>query len=200
VDNLRYARTCDALPADQVRALSFIKSEALKGRSAIGWIPWAGIERSHQLGRVSVLHRNDDLVGFLVWGPSQTSTKVFQIWIREDARMLIHGKEMIRQLAEWSLKRGIFRISLWCADDLPANMFWSALGFTAAGVRKGGRHSGRMHTRYVGSVSDLVWLPLAEDSARLAQREERTHLSFPHAAEEAAQRAPLLQRAFCDPA
>lgn len=130
-------------------ALSFIFSEAKKGRNSIGFVPWKGVEDADLLGRLAVLYRNDDLVGFLLFGPSKTNCKVFQIWIREDARLLIHGRLCIDWLSEWARRRGLSRLSLWCADDLPAATFWRALGFNSVANRVVSKRSGRRQTRFV---------------------------------------------------
>ena len=199
MDDTTYARTCDLQAVAHVQAMSFIKSEARKGRKSIGFIPWSGIEKADKLGRVSVLLRNSDLVGFLVYGPGKTSAKVFQVWVREDARMLIHGRKMVEELAEWALHRGLFRISLWCADDLPSNYFWRVLGFKNVARRKGGRHSGRMHTRYVQSAIDLEASRRARCCEPRAQLSQSNPLPLPPVSEAADQTAPRRQTVLCDP-
>ena len=197
---LQLSKTRDLDSETRAGALNFIKSEANKGRHEIGFIPWDGICRADALGRVMVLFNNDDLVGFIVYGPGRTSCKVYQIWVREDARLIVHGRELIDGLREYSLACGLFRISLWCADDLPSNLFWRALRFRKVSQRPGGKHSGRTHNRYV--------LPLLaprpslgeEDFSRTDEPAFRTQQNPHHQPGAACQRSQPRQQALFDPA
>lgn len=156
MQHLEYACTRDLSSCDRVQALKFIKAEQRKGRKSIGWIPWSGVERAHGLGRVGILKNNDDIVAFIIYGPSRTSAKVFQIWVRKDARLMIHGRAIITNLADWALRRQLLSIRLWCATDLESNFFWQALGFENVGQRIGGNKGRRRHNHWVASCLQLV--------------------------------------------
>lgn len=184
---------------EQKEAMSFIKSEARKGRNEIGFIPWQGIERASRLGRVATLYRDGDVVGFLVFGPGSTSAKVFQIWVRQDARILEHGRAMLEGLEQWALDRGLFRISLWCAEDLAANLFWRALAFELTTTRVGGKSSGRHHNRWVLPLPSFrPSLPEASFS-RTERLALRTVQTTPRDSGEACQQAQQRQKVLFQP-
>lgn len=179
--------------------LAFVRGEQRKGRDSIGWIPWQGMLRADSLGRILSLWNNDDLVGFLLHGPSMTSMKVYQIWIRQDARLLLHGQWLVGSLAMKALRLGLFRISLWCASDLAANCFWDALGFQKTSEREGGKSSGRTHWRWVNSAVTLAQeLQLEEfwQQERLSEHTSPNHQTDQAAAERT---APRMQLTICDP-
>lgn len=115
--------------------LLFIESEARNGTKSIGFVPRAGLHDAARRGRVCVVTNNDDRVGFCVYGGSNGVCRVFQMWIRIDARLLTHGRALVNYLTTWSAKRNMHTISLWCLADLPATLFWRALGFKRAGER-----------------------------------------------------------------
>lgn len=179
--------------------LSFIKSGANGARWELGFIPWSGIERAHHLGRLGVLYNNDDLVGFCLFGPKRQSCKIFQIWIREDARFLVHGRALLSSVAWVALGRGLQRMSLWCADDLPAQLFWEAMGLERGQKRKGGRSTGRTHTRWYGSTITLSSSLLLAGSLPQVELASRT-LPKPRCVEVVEGHAErLLQKLICDP-
>jgi hypothetical protein len=139
--------------ADQTAAMKFIRSEQLLGRESIGWIPWQGVVRHANNGRLGILTRNADYVGFLLFGASSIRAKIVQIWVRPDARVIEHGRAMIGELAWWAAERCLTEISLWCAVDLEANLFWQALDFAACQTRVGSPRTGRRHQRWVISTN-----------------------------------------------
>ncbi len=116
-------------------SLRFILSEARHGTKSIGFIPQRGLERAIDLGRVGVLRNNDDRVGFCVWGGSCTTQRIFQIWVREDARLIMHGRELLSNVERFGMAAGRVRIRLWCLDDLPSTLFWQAMQFQRVSSR-----------------------------------------------------------------
>lgn len=139
-----------------VADVSFIMGEAKKGTKSIGFIPKDGIWQAVNERRVLILERNSDRVAFVIFGRSRTSIKCYQIWVREDARMLLHGRALVHQLEEEAAAANKQRLRLWCLQDLPAMVFWKALGFTKAGQRPGGKWARCPHILWVRELPNVT--------------------------------------------
>lgn len=150
--------TADLDLQHQSEVLKWIRSEALKGTKSIGFIPEKGLLHAHLHRRIHWADENDDPVVFCVHGPSRRRLicKVYQIWTRNDARRLLHARAMIEVLERIYRARGAIQMSCWCAADLEATVFWSALGFQEAGRRLGG--GSRQHIRFVRPITTTGWL------------------------------------------
>lgn len=106
---------------------------------SIGWLPYPAYERRHEQGRVFAVSNNAEFVGFALWSPNyeDLELRILQIWIRGDARLLLHGRALTTAVCSEAAGLGLVRIRLWCAEDLAANLFWEALGFDCRGWRHG---------------------------------------------------------------
>lgn len=138
---------------EQIR---FIESEAKKGTKSIGFVPRAGLYYAASRGRLVTLSRNDDLVGFVLYGGRGSSARIYQIWVRTDARLLLHGKQLTNWVGRWGMYRGRIRVSLWCLRELPATEFWRAMGFTQSGVRCRSIDTRRHQERWVREIT-FAW-------------------------------------------
>lgn len=196
---LRLCLTRD-LAADEVASrLCFVRSEFNLGKESIGFVPWPALLVAHDLGRLLLLERNNDPVGALYFGFSRTSCKIYQTWVRSDARVLEHGRALVEWLSRHARTRSFARLRLWCAEDLPAMLFWSSLGFEIFGRRVGGKSRGRTHVGWVRPTRVLS-SPLLRSSseqfsvhAGCSDRASRPQLAS------ASMRAPRPQRWLFDP-
>lgn len=82
----------------QLELLAFAYSASRIDGHAIGWLPRTAYVQAHDSGRMLACYNNEDLVGFVIFGHSLTETRVYQIWVRRDARMLVHGRSLIDRL------------------------------------------------------------------------------------------------------
>lgn len=127
----------------------------------------------HEQGKIVVLHNNDDLVGFAMFSPNllYAEMRILQIWIRDDARLILHGRALIDDISARSWPQGIRTLRLWCATDLAANLFWKALGFRYRGWRFGSGGSKRRHVLWMRRVnpplSSLERMPPAPQVERI---------------------------------
>lgn len=104
----------------------------------IGWLPWQFYESHQAAGTLAGCWRNGDLVGFVAWSPGPLGVgRVDQIWVRRDARRLVHGLALLRWLRRRGRAAGQVGLHLWCGADLPANEFWRAMGLVNDGQRLG---------------------------------------------------------------
>lgn len=102
---------------------------------------------------------NDALVGYLIFGNDWRITKVYQAVVDYSARRREHGLALVSKLVAQAKRRGTQGIALWCADDLDANGFWRAAGFSFAGTRRLANKRGRSHNRWVLLFKDQPMLP-----------------------------------------
>jgi len=165
-DTLRLALTNELFPNAAQHVLTFCYSACRLDGHALGWLPIAAYNEAHAFGRILALWNNDDLVGFCLFSTHQLELRCLQIWIRRDARLMVHGRALIDDLERRAQRAGCFRIRLWCAIDLEANLFWRALHFRPITWRWGRARHGRRHVLWVrpitqplGSTPQPVWRP-----------------------------------------
>lgn len=132
---------------DYVCALSKLNYEQ------IGFIPRPRLEQYAERGQLWSETENGELCGFLVWGNGWPVLRVYQICIQYDARRRENGYRLLRRLIEKASAEGYEAISCYVADDIEANDFWRAVGFSVIGQRDGGMTRGRRHNHWV------LWLP-----------------------------------------
>lgn len=139
------------------QALLFCGSASKLEASKVGWIPFAAYQGAHDQGRILICFNNDDIVGFCLWQQRFDEVKIYQIWVRQDARLILHGRALCTELATRTIARRGRLIRLWCAQDLAANIFWHSLGFENRGWRWGPkRTSKRRHNLWVKSTLEII--------------------------------------------
>ena len=89
--------------------------------------------------KLFVCVENNDLVGFVMFSYGKYS-KVNQICIQEDARLIDRGRALLSAGISHGNLRGIEDFSCGCADDLPSNFFWKQMGWVKVGERQGISH------------------------------------------------------------
>ena len=112
--------------------LSYIKHLGNKESEAIGFIPLQRYEiEMDTQGTILVAKENDDYVGFLYATHNRAGvTRIQQIAIQEDARLLERGKALV----DAATKATDWLVSCRCADELPSTTFWESLGFQHQGI------------------------------------------------------------------
>lgn len=117
---------------------------------AIGWLPLGAFDTRSENDEVLSCHRNDDLVGWAMAAVSRSRAvlKLYQIWVRPDARILEHGRALVDRLRERARTDRCFIVEAWVAEDLPANIFWAAIGFQRNNWRWGKGLNTRRHWRW----------------------------------------------------
>lgn len=109
-----------------------------KDKDALGFIPIGGkqgIQLILDKGLVCMVSNNGEDVGYSAFtlNPSRTQLNIHQCAVADDARLCGHGKAMVDAIA------AKFPTATICAkvrEDLTANEFWLALGFTLINSRK----------------------------------------------------------------
>lgn len=154
-DTLVCALTRDLPPHLARSALLFAYCGSRVDPECIGWLPRVAYDNRHDRGELLILLRNDDIVGFVLMSRVSLyqELRCLQIWVRPDARMMIHGKTLIDHLERLAYSRGATVLRLWCAEDLAANLFWKQLGFRYRGWRHGPAKKGRRHALWMRRVN-----------------------------------------------
>lgn len=131
--------------------ISYIVSLANKESFCLGFIPKmayeaaiTGIKTGKRWSntcndKIFVCEENNDLVGFVMFSYGKIS-KVNQICIQSDARLIERGKALLSAGIAHGNLRGIEDFGCGCADDLASNFFWLQMGWVKVGDRNGISH------------------------------------------------------------
>ena len=162
---------------------SFLDHLQRKHHEAIGFLSRAALREAIGRRRVLLALENDEPAGYLYGAaPYQRREDVaiiFQAAICYDTRRRLLGTALVEAFTA-RLSTEVTQLCLWCASDLDANLFWSALGFSAAATRAGARSTGRTHIfwcRHLDAAPGPFWVP---DATRAGvMREPRTVTRLP---------------------
>lgn len=148
----------------QVREdLLFCASAARKDASKIGWIPHAAYTKAALRNNLILLTTNGDRVGYALYGVNTFTAelKLFQVWVRQDARLIVNGRLLVAKAEEVARRARAWRLRCWVAEDLAANLFWHAIGFKKKTWRDGpAKSSKRKQILWVRAVTFPGALPL----------------------------------------
>jgi L-amino acid N-acyltransferase YncA len=108
--------------------------------NAVGWLPTGVFDERVRTNEVLAVYRNNDLVGWSLWGRSNARQvlKIYQVWVRPDARIVEHGRALVKRMQEAAAATNFWLLEAWVAEDLAANIFWKAIEFER-GVWRWGR-------------------------------------------------------------
>jgi len=142
----------------EIKDLPYILDLSKKESMSIGFIPKmayesaiTGIKKGKRWSdtcndKIWVCEINNDVVGFVLASFGLRNAvwrygKIAQICLQVDARLLMRGRMMLDSVTEYGeTKMGTLSFSCGCADDLPSNIFWQAMGWLKIGDRFGISH------------------------------------------------------------
>lgn len=145
---IRTASIRDLQPFEATELVQIAKHAHVVDSHSIGWLPNAVYDRYAAQGTLIACHNNDDLVGYICHNESPIECRIYVTWVRNDARLIMHGRALVAHLQAICRTRGIPTIGLWCAEDLAANTFWDAIGFRRTSWRWGRSKKGRRHNQW----------------------------------------------------
>lgn len=168
----------------QATDLRYVVSLMRANRESVGGMPEPAIRERIDRGTVLLASINDDPVGYVLYDFRAGVIRIPQACIQYDARRRKYGVALMQRLLA---REGIREVSLRCAADLEANVFWRDMGFTCVGSVPGGKRRGRtinlwtmwMERRLV-SLSELAVLPAAETRQDAMYDDSGFMLSTPH--------------------
>jgi hypothetical protein len=144
---------------------TFLDHLQRRHHEAVGFLSRAALEEAIERERVLLALENGAPAGYLYGkAPYQGREQVaiiFQAAIGFGARRRLLGTALVEAFAA-RLPARVTQLCLWCAADLDAGLFWSALGFRPIATRAGARRTGRTHVfwcRTAGAAPDPVWVP-----------------------------------------
>ncbi len=156
-----------AITAATKADLSYVVSLMRSNREAVGGLLEPAIQERLDRGTVLLASQNDDPIGYLLYDSRNGEIRIPQACIQYDARRREYGESLVAALLD--LHPQAESVSLRCAADLEANLFWRDLGFTCTGTVPGGRRRGRTincWTRWLAprlfTVDAIAVLPAAE--------------------------------------
>lgn len=141
---------------------------------ALGFVPKAGVERHARTGRLALIERNNDRVGFCLFGTTKPTARVFQLWVRDDARRIQHGRALTAFVCDRASRRGCHVTLAKVARDLFCLPFWYAIGFHAIEIGPGGDRRGRWVITFARNCFTLGASQLREIGALPADTAEPT--------------------------
>ena len=123
----------------------------LDHRSELGFLPGAAHRDFVNRQRALLLHVNDAPAGFLLYRPAlhphpgivSPGLAIVQICVDPGVRRVLHGSLLLAALRLQPAMARASYIRCWCAADLDANAFWSALEFQND-LDRDVRHAGRL--------------------------------------------------------
>jgi len=128
---------------------NYAKHLADKHRWELGFLAASVYQRANDLGHLRIATHNADPCGFILHGPIKKTLRIYQTCVETDLRRIEHGSELLEQLIQDAIRADVHQICLWCAEDLPANLFWEANGFTHTETRRKSRRRARRQYGYL---------------------------------------------------
>ena len=150
--------TSPRTPKGQHQLAAFVLSEQNRNRESLGFLPRQAIETYAEHRQIIPATVRGQLVSYCILFDGQPGQRpqrdpydlrVYQLCTDFNARRLTHATGLINRVYEHAIATGFRRIRLYCANDLPANDFWSTLGFELGGTRLGGNKRDRVHNLWI---------------------------------------------------
>ena len=136
-------------PVDVTGYLGQVQQFADANRDALGFLPATAYEEAAMRGRlwVAVEEPANKLRGYLFFGGRFPRLRVYQVYVCPEFRSSGTARQLIEKLKRYGEDHDYLTITARVASDLPANGFWSGLGFSVTGRSPGGK-KGRIINRY----------------------------------------------------
>jgi hypothetical protein len=122
--------------------LKYVMSLMRANRESVGGLPSPAVLERLERGTVLLARINGDPVGYLLYDLRSRHLRIPQACIQYDARRRKYGEALIAALFT-SHADDVDEVSLRCAADLEANVFWRDMGFTCVATSPGGKRRGR---------------------------------------------------------
>jgi hypothetical protein len=163
-DSLTPVADLTSLQVELVTRRTFVYVRHLQDRyrDSVGFLPTMALHEYQNRRQLWLARENGSPCGYLAWGSFRgnrpvrdpTTIKIIQACIDYQAQRLTHATQLVHHLERLTVRAGIPTVSLWCADDLPANQFWSALGYVTVAQRTGGSGliADRQHSRWIRNL------------------------------------------------
>jgi hypothetical protein len=149
--------------------LTYVVSLMRANRESVGGLPVPAVKERVDRGTVLLARINDDPVGYVLYDNRAGVLRIPQACIQYDARRRRYGIALMQSLL--AMHPDAEEVSLRCAADLEANVFWRDMGFVCVGTSPGGKRRGRTINSWT------LWLTprliTAQDIARVPAAQAR---------------------------
>lgn len=159
--------------------LTYIDSLQRKFSREVGFWPKQALEGYIQKHVVTIALINGSPAAYLLGRDTcefePTQARVYQTAVQMDTRHLAVGRALVEAYCS-QLPDSAHTVALFCAQDIEANLFWEALGFTAIGFRDGSRQKGRLHIlweRTTRPEDDPLFPAVPDETSGGMMREKR---------------------------
>lgn len=122
--------------------LRYVVSLMRANRESVGGLAVPALQERIARGTLLLALVNDDPVGYVMYDLRGGVIRIPQACIQYDARRRRYGVALMNRLLERHAD-ALREVSLRCAADLEANVFWRDMGFTCIGSVPGGKRRGR---------------------------------------------------------
>ena len=118
-------------PAKVIRYLDRVRQLADANRDALGFLPATAYEEAAMRGCLWVVVGRDvnELRGYLFFGNRFPRLRVYQVYVTPEYRSFGTARRLIEKLKRYGEAHDYLTITARVASELPANEFWSNLGF-----------------------------------------------------------------------
>ncbi|MDR8013556.1 GNAT family N-acetyltransferase [Ectopseudomonas guguanensis] len=125
--------------------VSQVSAIADKNKGAFGFLSASAYEQMASKGQLWIaINGAGELKGYLIFGGTMPTLKVFQVYACKTARGHGVGRRLIDTLKEFAREKNYHSIVARVASDLPANSFWGRNGFSIYRQVKGGETTKRI--------------------------------------------------------
>lgn len=145
--------------------LRFIDSEARKGTNQIGFVQRDKVRWLAEHGQAGIVEVNRDPVGFILHGRTPPDLRIYQVWMRSDARRHLYATLMLQHVEAFARSQRCHRVVLRCATDLAAIDFWLAIGFKITALDHTPNARQRTVTTFSRSINALAPIQLQATTA-----------------------------------
>lgn len=141
--------------------LKFLHHLQRTHRDQIGSIPTPMLRKYADSHRLHTLLDGKEPLGYIIANdtslhPARTKypnqMRIYVACIDYSMQRRLFGTMLVDHIEQIARLSTPTRIGLWCADDIPAREFWTALGFRRGRTRMGGSKRGRMHIEYTRPI------------------------------------------------
>jgi len=144
----------------QIADVKAVKALADKHRKELGFIRHAALEQAAREDRLLVAKAAGDIIGFIHFRPCRDGhVTIYEIAIIPEWQGRGVGRSLIEAVVDEARQCGCTVLRLRCPVDLPANGFYSRLGFVRVRVEKGKRRPLAVWERKI-SLEDAVDSPI----------------------------------------
>lgn len=123
----------------------------------VGYLHLPVLEKYQRRGQIIPAFENDELCGYVLFNDTPakklrqdmpTCARIYQAAIQYDAQRIKHGTALVNHVIHRARRSGFYLLDCFVTDTIPANDFWTALGFHLIGTRPGGKRRNRTLNHY----------------------------------------------------